>query len=213
MVNIPSDLTTKKTIYLIRHGETEYNKRGIIQGSGINSDLNETGKLQARLFYMAYKHIAFDRIYISELNRTYQSVEPFIESGVKHEKLPELNEINWGIMEGSIPTKYNQILYGRMIEDWKAGFLDTAIDKGESPNEMFRRQQAGLQKIMNREQEQTVLICMHGRAIRSFLCLLLNEPLRQMEEFKHSNLCLYVLHQKEDGHFRIAIENSTEHLW
>jgi broad specificity phosphatase PhoE len=206
-------LTTKKTIYLIRHGETEYNKRGIIQGSGINSDLNETGQLQAKLFHMAYKHISFDKIYVSELNRTFQSVEPFIKSGITHEKLHELNEINWGIMEGSIPTRFNQILYGQMIEDWKLGYLDKAIDNGESPNEMYKRQKLGLQKILGKEDEKTILVCMHGRAIRSFLCLLLDEPLKQMEDFKHSNLCLYVLEQTEQGKFKTIVENSTEHLW
>lgn len=89
---MPSNLTTKKTIYLIRHGETEYNKRGIIQGSGINSDLNDKGKHQAQLFYMAYKHISFDKIYISELNRTYQSVAPFIEDKFVYEKLGGLTK-------------------------------------------------------------------------------------------------------------------------
>jgi len=206
-------LTTKKTIYLIRHGETEYNKRGIIQGSGIDSDLNETGHLQAKLFHMAYKHISFDKIYVSELKRTFQSVEPFIKTRTLHEKLPELNEINWGIMEGSIPTRFNQILYSQMIEDWKQGYLDKAIDNGESPNDMYKRQKLGLKTIMSKENEKTILICMHGRAIRSFLCLLLDEPLKLMEEFKHSNLCLYVLEQTEDVKFKTLVENSTEHLW
>ena len=207
------NLTTKKTIYLIRHGETEYNKRGIIQGSGINSDLNDHGRLQAHLFYMAYKHINFDKIYISELARTYQSVAHFIKNRIPYEKLHGLNEINWGIMEGAIPNEHNQLLYHRMIEDWKNGFLDVAIEKGETPNDMYSRQRTGLTQILTKPEEKTILICMHGRAIRSFLCLLLNLPLTHMEDFKHSNLCLYVLEQKEDGFFEFTIENSTDHLW
>jgi broad specificity phosphatase PhoE len=206
-------LTTKKTIYLIRHGETEYNKRGIIQGSGINSDLNDKGRLQARLFYMAYKHIQFDKIYISKLNRTYQSVEPFIENNLKYEQLDGLNEINWGVMEGAIPNSLNQLHYQKMIEDWKMGYLDNAIENGETPNQMFIRQKLALEKIMAAANENTILICMHGRAIRSFLCLLLNQPLSRMEEFYHSNLCLYVLKHNENGRFDVEIENSTEHLW
>lgn len=198
---------------MIRHGETEYNKRGIIQGSGINSDLNETGMNQAKLFYMAYKHIPFDKIYISELNRTYQSVEPFIENNFTYEKLAGLNEINWGVMEGAVPNPLNQLHYHRMIEDWKAGYLDTAIENGETPLQMFNRQRESLNKIMEAEHENTILICMHGRAIRSFLCLLLDQPLSNMEEFFHSNLCLYVLEHTGTGKFNVTVENSTEHLW
>lgn len=206
-------MTTKKTIYLIRHGETDYNKNGIIQGSGINSNLNDNGLLQARLFYMAYKHIPFDKIYISELTRTFQSVHPFINEGFKYEQMPELNEINWGMMEGALPTKVNQIHYNQMIEDWKNGFLDKSVDKGESPIQLFKRQKDGLEKILSNNDEKTILICMHGRAIRSFLCLLLNLPLSKMEDFKHSNFCLYILKQKIETEFEVLLENSIEHLW
>ena len=206
-------MTTKKTIYLIRHGETDYNKNGIIQGSGINSSLNENGLLQAKLFYMAYKHIKFDKIYISELNRTFQSVHPFIKDGYKYEQLPELNEINWGMMEGAMPTKVNQIHYNQMIEDWKNGFFEKCVENGESPLQLYKRQKTGLEKILTKNNENTILICMHGRALRSFLCLLLNEPLSKMEDFKHSNLCLYILKQKTLNEFEILLENSTEHLW
>ncbi|HYG15236.1 MAG TPA: histidine phosphatase family protein, partial [Bacteroidia bacterium] len=41
----------KKTIYLVRHGETEFNRMGIVQGSGVDSELNETGRKQADLFF------------------------------------------------------------------------------------------------------------------------------------------------------------------
>lgn len=66
---------------------------------------------------------------------------------------------------------------------------------------------------MAAENENTILVCMHGRAIRSFLCLLLNQPLSKMEEFYHTNLCLYVLEHQGNGRFEITTENSTEHLW
>ena len=198
---------------MIRHGETEYNKQGIIQGSGINSDLNATGLSQASQFYMAYKHIKFDKIYISELKRTYQSVSPFIDKNFRHEKLSGLNEINWGIMEGQLPNAINQLHYHQMIANWKAGYLDNTIENGETPLQMFARQQEALKKIMEAKDEKTILICMHGRAIRSFLCLLLDKPLQTMESFYHSNFCLYILEHKAEGKFEIKLENSTRHLW
>ena len=58
-----------------------------------------------------------------------------------------------------------------------------------------------------------VLVCMHGRALRGFLCLLTNTPLHQMDNFEHNNVCLYVLEKHaEEKHYRIVIKNSQAHL-
>ena len=77
-------MSTKK-IYLIRHGETKYNKLGIVQGSGVDSDLNETGIEQANAFFEHYKNISFDKIYTSKLKRSQQSVQQFIDLGIPYE--------------------------------------------------------------------------------------------------------------------------------
>lgn len=116
-------------------------------------------------------------------------------------------------MEGLHPDPYNQIHFNQMVEDWRNGYLDKAIENGESPNSLFERQVRGLEKILSRSEEDIIMICMHGRAMRSFLCLLLEEELKNMDKFKHSNLCLYVLHQTEDLKFKLELENSTDHLW
>ncbi len=205
-------MNTKKTIYIIRHGETDYNRQGIIQGSGVDSDLNETGRIQAEKFFKAYHHIPFDKVYTSELKRTVQSIEHFIENGFPHETLAEFNEICWGIFEGMVSTPESHRSYLAVLEDWKAGLLDRSIEGGESPNAMYKRQEVGLQKLLNRKDENTLLICMHGRAMRSFLCLLTGQDLSNMDQFKHSNLCLYVLEQNGVG-FEIVQSNSIEHLW
>ena len=51
-----------KELYIIRHGETELNRLGIVQGRGINSDLNDTGRAQAEAFYQYYKETKFDAL-------------------------------------------------------------------------------------------------------------------------------------------------------
>jgi probable phosphoglycerate mutase len=54
---------------------------------------------------------------------------------------------------------------------------------------------------------------MHGRAMRSFLCLLTNHPLQNMDDFKHDNVCLYVLEKTAtEEHYTIKIHNSKSHL-
>ena len=203
----------KKTIYIIRHGQTDFNKQGIIQGSGVDTELNETGRKQGQNFYDYYRLTKFDKIYISKLQRTAQTVAPFRAKGIEIEVIPELNEINWGIMEGAKPTPASHQKFLHTVNEWAKGNLDVRVENGESANEMYSRQKAGFEKIMSRETESQILICMHGRAMRSFICLLTGTPLKHMDRFEHGNVCLYVLEKEaEEQYFRILVRNSRAHL-
>ncbi|TAE04097.1 MAG: histidine phosphatase family protein [Bacteroidetes bacterium] len=201
----------EKTIYLIRHGETEFNKMHMIQGSGVDSNLNDTGREQAKAFYQAYKHIHFDKIYTSLLKRTKQSVASFISQGTPTEGLQGLNEISWGNREGKTINEADDSLYSDMMIAWKNGEMHHKLPNGESPLEVSERQKIAFKHIMNQEHEQNILICMHGRAMRIFLCLLLEKPLIYMDKFKHENLCLYVLRYRR-GKFELELENDHKHL-
>ena len=182
-----------KKIYLIRHGQTDHNLQGLVQGSGIDSSLNALGRLQAAAFYDAYKHIRFDKIYTSALQRTHQSVQSFLEKGCAHEALPALNEISWGVKEGQRFSPADDPTYLNLINCWVSGDHEACIEGGESPNKVAARQRPFIELLKSRPEEETVLICMHGRAMRVLLCQLLNYPLRYMEVFEHHNLCLYKL--------------------
>lgn len=53
-------------LYIIRHAETEYNRKGIIQGSEVDSDINDIGDSQSKSFYDYYQNVNFDKIYTSD---------------------------------------------------------------------------------------------------------------------------------------------------
>ncbi|MBC7383755.1 MAG: histidine phosphatase family protein [Bacteroidia bacterium] len=184
---------TNKLIYIIRHGETEYNRLGIVQGSGVDMPLNELGQQQALKFYQYYKSIRFKMIYTSALIRTRQTVLPFIEDGRKYEVHAALNEISWGVFEGKPQSAEERAVYQEVVNAWKTGNYTTKIKGGESAIELQSRQLPFIQYLKKQQNEDCVLICMHGRAMKSFLCSLLDEPLSEMEKFEHSNLCLYVV--------------------
>jgi probable phosphoglycerate mutase len=200
-----------KTLYIVRHGQTDLNKQGIVQGRGRNTDLNEEGRHQAQLFYQAYKGVPFDKIYISELKRTQQSIQPFIDQGIPYEKLSGLDELAWGVLEGQPSTTENKAAFMKLMRNWLDGNLDSKFENGESPNEVKARQLEALQIIMSHPEEINVLICMHGRALRLLLCILLNKPLTEMESFPHQNLVLYKV--TWDGQkYEITDFNNAQHL-
>ena len=182
-----------------------------MQGSGIDAPINETGKAQAEAFFKAYKDVPFDQLYHTALIRTRQSVAQFIDLGIPTTALADLNEISWGDYEGTPMTPEEGAYYQHMLHQWQEGNLDYAIAGGESPNTVAVRMRRGIETILNGP-GTTILVCMHGRAMRIFLSLILNYDLRYMDQFEHGNLCLYVLEQVEDGSFVVRNFNDQDHL-
>ena len=203
----------QKKIYLIRHGQTEYNRRGVVQGSGIDASLNEVGEIQAQAFYDAYHQVPFRKVYTSTLQRSIQTVQNFLNDGLPHTKLSGLNEINWGVKEGKVPTSTEHTYFTQMVDAWKEGQVDLAIEGGESPVMVQERQKEAIEHILAHKDEELILICMHGRAIRIFLCLMLNRDLCYMDEFPHDNLGLYILiYDYDSQQFTLERTNDTSHL-
>ena len=200
-----------KNIYIIRHGETELNKQGIVQGRGVNSDLNDTGRAQAEAFYQQYKNVPFDKIYTSELKRTWQTVDKFIEKGLPWEKLSGLDELAWGIWEGKANSEESREAFRSMLQSWEDGNYTTHFEGGESVEMVYERLKKPMDILMTRPVEKNVLLCMHGRAMRVFLCLLMKKPLSEMTDFPHQNTVLYKI-GFENGEFSILEFNNAVHL-
>ncbi|UBM60255.1 histidine phosphatase family protein [Marinilongibacter aquaticus] len=202
-----------KRLYIIRHGETDYNKRGIVQGSGIDADLNATGRAQARAFFEAYGHIPFQTVYTSELKRTHQSVQHFLELDIPHIILPGLNEISWGTKEGKVPNSLDDSNYYKLVEAWKQGDTHIPVEGGESPNQVAERQRGALKTILDNTEEELILVAMHGRAMRILLAQMSKLPLSEMDYFEHKNLCLYLVeYSYTEDSFSIVEHNNVEHL-
>ncbi|MEH0158289.1 histidine phosphatase family protein [Limibacter armeniacum] len=201
----------QKNIYIIRHGETALNKKKWVQGSGVDSRLNELGQAQAHAFYSTYGHVKFDRVFTSKLIRTHESVQSFIDDSIPWVQLWGLNEISWGDKEGRKLTAKDDQQYFDMIKAWNNGDYTQKSPGGESPLEVAERQQKAWEYIMSYEEDENILVCMHGRAIRILLCGLLRVPMSEMDIFKHQNLCLYQL-SYTNGLYKIEKENDTSHL-
>lgn len=199
-----------KEVYIVRHGQTEFNRQGIIQGRGVNSSLNEQGHRQAANFYRAYCHIPFDFLISSTLRRTQQTLQPFLEHGIPSLALPELDEISWGAMEGKAEVHEWDYSFKEMTSRWAEGQLDFAAPGGESPNELQKRQLLML-NILKSIPAQKLLVASHGRYIRALMCTVTGIPLSRMETFEHTNLCLYKIDLYADG-WRLVIRDERSHL-
>lgn len=199
----------KRRLWIIRHGETDFNRQSLVQGRGINSPLNKLGQAQAAAFYEQYASVAFDHVFTSSLLRSQQTVAAFTEKGIATTALEGLDEFDWGKFEGETFGRFHHE-YRQLLSAWAAGDYAAKPLGGESPAEVAIRQKQALEIILHKPGNE-FLICMHGRAMRLLLCLLCNRPIKEMEMFEHSNLSLYVLEEQTNG-WEILKNNDTAHL-
>ncbi len=219
------------TLYIIRHGETALNRQNIVQGSGVDSELNATGREQAQSFFNYYRNVAFDLVITSALKRTHQTVAPFLRhlslkkghlveahstelDAIKDKKwlkMAELNEISWGINEGKTSSSESEIFYKKLMEDWLSGVYESRIEAGESAAELRERVQKFVDFIRKMPQKSNILVCTHGRTLLCLLTILNEHPLSKMNDFKHQNTGLYKVHFVENE-FIFELENDAQHL-
>ena len=197
-------------LYVLRHGQTDYNLKKVVQGAGIDSILNETGLGQANAFFEQYKNEEFDAIYSSQLQRTYQTVRPFEQKKYEIRQVEALNEMNWGIHEGKRPDGEMNKSYRIVTGAWRAGDFSRSVEEGQSPLEI----QLLLKDFfinLHQLKYNKILLCSHGRTSRILLCTLLNRSLSEMRTFRHGNTGLYKL-QAVDGSYELTLENDLSHL-
>jgi len=201
-----------KRIYFVRHGETDCNSKNLIQGRGVDAPLNALGHQQAEAFYQHYKHIPFDKVYTSSLQRTHQSMAPLLKSGIPHEIIDGFDEMDFGIMEGKeMFDSTGTFTLKSLLEQWKNNKGDAKTEQGESPNEVLQRMKDALETVLSRKQEANVVVCMHGRALRILMCYLLNLPISNMEKYFHANLAVSIFdYNYETGIFSpVCIANNA----
>ncbi|APR00179.1 alpha-ribazole phosphatase [Clostridium botulinum] len=157
-------------IYLIRHGETEQNKRKNFYGK-LDVGLNEKGEEQSYKVGELLKDIEFNKIYISDRKRTRETAEIILERNKFYEKEKNIiykderiNEIDFGIFEGK---SYEEIgsLYPKEQEKWEKDWKNFAPPKGESAVVFYNRVE-NFMKHIQKEEDGNYLIVTHGGVIR-----------------------------------------------
>lgn len=201
-------------LYFVRHGETEYNRQNIVQGGGIDSEINATGRQQAEALAQRLASASIDVVYASTLRRAKQTADILAQphEPVSKTYLRDLEEMGWGIFEGEPPSPERDQAMEAVKSQWRQGAFDRQIEDGESILDVQRRAVRAVHHILTREAGRTVLVVTHGRYLRVLLATLLEEyDLEQMHELDHSNTCVNRLLYRGDR-FQADLLNCTAHL-
>lgn len=145
-------------LYLVRHGQTIFNLKHIIQG-WCDSPLTELGIEQARRAgaFLRARGIAFDRAYASTLTRTNQTIEN-VWPGIEYERLDGLREWYFGVFE----AERVMLMPKRPWRDFYKQF------GGEGQMEVRDRMVRTLTEVMQRPGHECVLAVSHASAIKEF---------------------------------------------
>ena len=197
-------------IYLIRHGETEWNRQNRLQGHS-NINLSPEGYHQAITLadHPPFHHI--DAIYSSDLSRAIETASIIAERfnlGVK--LMPELRETNFGDWEGREISE----LIAESPQAFGKFFTDPERchpPHGETFLECQARVMIGIREIIANHDNQNVVAVSHGAAIRLILGATLDMPIHKMWAIAQFNMAVNVL-RVDDGEFTVELINSTEHL-
>lgn len=198
-------------IYLIRHGETEWNKEGRLQGTS-NVLPSPEGIRQAKLLAEHTPFRTVDAIYSSDLSRAVKTAEILAEKF----NLPVIEErgfreTDFGDWEGR--------LFSDLLDEEPDGFEQffTKPDKVHPPNgETFLESQArvmtALEEIVADNDDKSIIVVAHGSVIRLILCAALSMPLRKMWAIGQFNTAVNIL-RVDDGVATVELVNSTAHLY
>ncbi len=176
-----------KTIFLVRHGETEANRDGILQGWNDNP-LDDKGFRQAEALAVRAKHLPLKALYVSDLIRTHQTAAPLAQAkGMTPIVEPAFRELSFGVWEGVSFAKMKR----EAPEVLDMLFQDPVHARVSAPESFVQAQARGWQaftKIMDQQEEgDMTMVVTHGGLIRLLLCKMLEMPIEAMWRLSAAN--------------------------
>ena len=197
-------------LYIVRHGETVWNREGRIQGH-TDVGLSERGMKQARLLSWRLKPVRIDAAYASDLSRASETAAAILEGrDVPIFPTPRLREYHKGafegLTEGELRAKYPDEYPGYIAKD-----LDYAPEGGESTRGVSDRMTEIISEIKERHLDENVLVVGHGGSLRAAMMALLGMSLDANWRFVFGNCTLTIVDTYHDNAV-LRLFNDGSHL-
>jgi len=204
--------TIETVMYVVRHGETDYNRDGVYQGT-LDIPLNENGRWQALSLARKIASIPVHAIYSSPLIRARETTAAIVREmrrtcvytrvksspPTKHlpfKKIPdvitltELQEFSYGSWQG-LTHEERQQLDPTLHHEWRTDPWNVRFPEGESLDDAMRRIMDPLDSLLIRHRGETILISGHGHVNRLILMYLCNIERNKFWDIQQPNGCCY----------------------
>jgi broad specificity phosphatase PhoE len=161
------------TLYLLRHGQTEFSREDTFCGSGLDPELTADGLKMAHAFADAYKKTPWRGIYCSSLRRGITTAQPLCDAvGMEPHIRSEINEIAYGQWEGKTKTQVSEEYHDDYIR-WVADPAWHAPTGGETAVTIASRGMKVIEEIKAECSDGNVLLVSHKATVRIIICALL----------------------------------------
>ncbi len=198
-------------IYLIRHGQTDWNVEGKIQGR-CDISLNETGKMQAELLARGMEGRPVTRIFSSRLKRALETAKAIGQSQQVGVTVTDgLEEVDFGEWEGMTWEEISR-KYPKEFEIWCTKPENITPPKGESRPQIYQRVRKALERIVS-EAEGDVAVVSHGAALAYMVSVMLEKKLGSHDEIIVKNVSISTVeYDRDTGRYTMLEANDVSHL-
>lgn len=199
-----------KKIYLVRHGESEWNVLKKIQGQQ-DIPLTEKGIEQAHLVGKRLINENIEKIYSSDLNRAYTTAK-IIGNKLNLDviTMTEFREINFGVWEGISNDKMMEEHREDLIL-WRNEPEKLKIEGAETLIELQLRAMNGINKVMDNDKIDNILIVSHSATLKTIILGLLNMNLANFKNLTINNVSLSIVEIREHNKV-LKLFNDTCHI-
>lgn len=196
-------------LYIIRHGETDWNKKRKFQGQS-DIELNDRGRELARITGTALKDVKFDRIYSSPLKRAYETAELIRgERDIPIITDDRLKEMGFGIREGDSALKIMADESDPFHYFFTRPDLYQAPEGGESMEALCDRAAEFLRETIEEEEHQynKVMIVAHGACNKAMMCHIRKHGIADFWKGNLQKNCSVSIVRLENGNYTVLEDN------
>jgi len=193
-------------LIIIRHGETEENKAGIVQGH-LPGHLSETGIKQAKKVALRLKDEKIDFIYSSDLARASDTAKEVFR------------------FHPDIPIEFVKDLREKFLGEWQGknkkelDFTnDTSLVKlfpkdGETPEELFNRASNFLDKVLSKHYNDIILFAGHNGINKALIAVITGKSPKEIRTIENQyNTSVSIFEIDEDKNYKTLCFNCRKHL-
>ena len=197
-------------LYLVRHGESEWNALGKVQGQS-DTDLNNKGIEQAKEVAERLCKEDIDLIYSSDLKRAYETAEIIGDKlDLEVDILCGIRELNFGTWEGldteTIEAEHNDHYKQWRTEPHKITFVD-----GEDLLTVQKRALKDIDKVRKENPDKNILLVSHGTAIKTIILGLLDIDISKYNKMTVGNVSVSIIEFREFSPV-LKLFNDVNHL-
>jgi probable phosphoglycerate mutase len=198
------------SIYLVRHGQTAWNKEEIFRGR-TDVPLDETGLKQAELAGQYFKEMEIHAIYSSPLSRAWQTAQKIAQiQTVKVEPLEGILDMSFGDWEGHAHQEIRK-MDEETYRQWVESPHLVKLPGGESLDDVRGRAMAALEEVLRKHSEKTIVLVSHRVVCKVMICAILGLDNSHFWQIAQDTTAINLIQYKK-GKYILSLMNETCHL-